>query len=103
MGSFMADREEFQSPSESDSPTPTSKSDRRDTPRLEFTGTVELEFLDAELIGQGQNQSAQGVFFIADRLPKVRVRTADGERIGELVRVQPQGDGKAGIAVRLLD
>ncbi|MEO0478764.1 MAG: hypothetical protein AAF196_04730 [Planctomycetota bacterium] len=99
----MADRDEFQNPNESDSPTPTSKADRRDTPRIEFTGAVELEFLDVELIGQGQNQSAQGVFFVADRLPKVRVRTSDGERIGELVRIQPQGDGRAGIAVRLLD
>ena len=39
----------------------------------------------------------------ADLVGVVRVRAPDGGRIGELVRIQPQGDGTAGIAVRLLD
>lgn len=78
-------------------------SERRDSDRLPFDDELFLEIDVQSIRGEGQNQSAQGVFFMADSLPRVRVLTAEGERVGELVRIQPHADGRAGIAVRLLD
>ncbi len=77
-------------------------SDRRAPVRQPMDGEVVVEIQQTELRGSGQNISTDGVFFIADAsVPvKVQIDGEDGQRVGEIVRIESMGGGKVGIALR---
>ncbi|HLQ36805.1 MAG TPA: PilZ domain-containing protein [Planctomycetota bacterium] len=80
------------------------KDNRRQDPRVNMGERVTVTFSAGEMVGSGQNISAQGVFFVAETSIPVMVRI-DGVAApvaGELIRVQAMGEGKLGIAVRFL-
>lgn len=77
----------------------------RRAPRVELDRQVTIRIGDQVLVGNGQNISAQGVFFVAEgRLPvEVEIEGRDGPLAGELVRTENMGAGQLGIAVRFDD
>ena len=66
---------------------------------------VTIKISTDEIVGPGQNMSAQGVFFVADTSLKVSVSIQGVAQPveGHLVRVQQMGEGKLGIAVRFTE
>ena len=79
----------------------TSVNDRR-AERHELGGRVTIRFDGDALVGDGQNISEQGVFFVAQgRIPvEVEVEGRDGVFRGEVVRTENMGDGQVGVAVK---
>jgi hypothetical protein len=78
-----------------------SVNDRR-SERHELGGRVTIRFGSDALIGDGQNISEQGVFFVAQgRVPvEVEVEGREGVFLGEVVRTENMGSGQIGIAVK---
>ena len=77
---------------------------RRRDDRQAVAGTVIVRLPAQEVVGPGQNISADGVFFVADGVLQVEV-TLPGEtqpRRGELVRVTAMGEDRVGIAIKFL-
>ena len=74
----------------------------RQSERVETDRKVTIRIGDQVLVGNGQNISDQGVFFVAEgRLPvQVEIAGRDGVLTGELVRTENMGAGQVGIAVR---
>jgi|GEM_PF-6948160 len=70
--------------------------------RVEMDREVTIRIGEHVLIGNGQNISDQGVFFVAEgRLPvSVEIEGREGALKGELVRTENMGAGQLGIAVR---
>ena len=70
--------------------------------RVDLESKVTIRISDQVLVGNGQNSSEQGVFFVAEgRLPvEVQIEGRDGTLAGELVRTENMGSGQLGIAVR---
>ena len=70
--------------------------------RVDLESKVTIRISDQVLVGNGQNISEQGVFFVAEgRLPvEVQIEGRDGTLAGELVRTENMGSGQLGIAVR---
>ena len=81
------------------------KDERRRTPRIAMEENVTIRISTDEIVGPGQNMSAQGVFFVANTSLKVSVSIQGvAEPVeGHLVRVQQMGEGKLGIAVRFTE
>jgi len=79
----------------------TSVNDRR-AERHELGGRVTIRFGGDVLVGDGQNISEQGVFFVAQgRIPvEVEVEGRDGVFRGEVVRTENMGGGQVGVAVK---
>lgn len=77
----------------------------RQSERVEMDRKVTIRIGDHVLVGNGQNISDQGVFFVAEgRLPvEVEIEGRDGAFAGELVRTENMGAGQVGIAVRFDD
>ena len=73
--------------------------------RVELESQVTIRIGDQVLVGNGQNISEQGVFFVAEgRLPvEVQIEGRKGTLTGELVRTENMGSGQLGIAVRFDD
>jgi hypothetical protein len=82
----------------------TAQDERRSGTRTPLEGSVTVFFDEQQVIGPGQNISAEGVFFIADAALKVRVKIdgANEWRNAEVVRVQSMGEGRLGMAVRFV-
>ena len=76
--------------------------ERRGDERQPFEGEITIRFLEAELVGPGENISGDGVFFVTEDSVRVEVSTGEGGEIyeGELVRLHSMGGGKTGVAVR---
>ncbi|MGC6486746.1 MAG: PilZ domain-containing protein [Planctomycetota bacterium] len=74
----------------------------RRAPRVQLDRKVTIRIGDHVLVGNGQNISEQGVFFVAEgRVPvEVEIEGRDGPLTGELVRTENMGAGQLGIAVR---
>ena len=73
----------------------------RREPRIGLEGGVTIHFDGGTIAGDGQNISAQGVFFTADGSVPVTVQVEGrGAVRGHLVRVESMGEGRFGIAVR---
>jgi len=70
--------------------------------RVELDRRVTIRIGDHVLVGNGQNISQQGVFFVASgRVPvEVEIEGREGALSGELVRTENMGAGQLGIAVR---
>ncbi len=77
---------------------------RRASARSHLDGTVTVHIDAQNVVGPGQNISADGVFFVAEGALRVLVEVegAAGRRRGEVVRVQSMGEGRIGIAVRFV-
>lgn len=76
--------------------------DRRRDVRQAVGGEVTVRLPAQEIVGPGENVSADGVFFVAEAALQVEVTLpGSGEvRRGELVRVHQMGGGRVGIAIR---
>jgi len=77
----------------------------RRSERVEMDSKVTIRFTGDELVGNGQNISEQGVFFVAEGCVPVEVQIEgrDGVLRGELVRTENMGAGLVGIAVKFDD
>lgn len=75
----------------------------RQAPRVDIEAGVTIHFDVPAIVGDGQNLSAQGVFFTAEAVLPVTVRIAGKAVPGTLVRLESMGDGRIGIAVRFHD
>ena len=76
--------------------------ENRRSERIEMDSQVTIRFSGEQLVGNGQNISEQGVFFVAEgRVPvEVQIEGRDGVLTGELVRTENMGAGFVGIAVK---
>jgi len=76
--------------------------ERRQQTRASLSGTVTVRLPEQEVVGPGENVSADGVFFVAEAALRVEVLLPGEElpRRGELVRVTAMGEGRVGFAVR---
>ena len=74
----------------------------RRSERVDLDRKVTIRLSEQVLVGNGQNISDQGVFFVAGgSLPvAVEIEGRDGILNGELVRTENMGAGQLGIAVR---
>ena len=84
--------------------TPDATTERRSQDREPIGSGVAIRIETYQLVGTGQNLSADGVLFVADGTPRVKVLIEGEEpRIGELVRIQKLDEGRVGIAVRFCE
>lgn len=76
--------------------------ENRRSERVRMDSQVTIRFSGEGLVGNGQNISEQGVFFVAEgRVPvEVEIEGRDGVLTGELVRTENMGAGLIGIAVK---
>jgi hypothetical protein len=72
----------------------------RQAPRVDLDTGVTIQFDVPAIVGNGQNISAQGVFFTAEAALPVSVRIGEVSVPGTLVRLETIGDGRIGLAVR---
>ena len=83
-------------------PSGQKQAERRGGDRLPTSAEVAV-YIDQPIVGPGQNLSNEGVFFVTEGAIHVRVLVAgEGEREGELIRLESMGEGKLGLAVRFL-
>ena len=63
---------------------------------------MSIRFSRDALVGNGQNISEQGVFFVAEGrvVVEVEIEGREGVLQGELVRTENMGSGSVGIAVK---
>ena len=85
-----------------DPDAPKTAADRRGGERTPTSASVTVH-IDQPIVGPGQNLSSDGLFFVTEGAIRVRVAIeGEGEREGELVRLQSMGGGKLGLAVRFV-
>lgn len=85
-------------------PSEQAVAENRRAPRVDMLASVTVVLPACEIVGPGQNISAQGLYFTTTAALRVMVRVAgSGQELeGELVRVESMGNGQLGIAVRFL-
>ncbi len=76
--------------------------ERRRDDRQAVAGAVRVRLPTQDVVGPGENVSAEGLFFVITGALEVEV-TLPGEslvRRGELVRVAAMSEGRVGIAIK---
>ena len=73
--------------------------------RVGFDSAVTIRLAGGAIVGNGQNVSEQGVFFLSEgSIPvTVEIDGREGSLPGELVRIENMGAGMVGIAVKFDD
>tara|TARA_R110002072_G_scaffold27804_2_gene90184 strand:- start:13555 stop:13845 length:291 start_codon:yes stop_codon:yes gene_type:complete len=83
---------------------PQTSADRK-FDRVGFDSAVTIRLAGGAIVGNGQNVSEQGVFFVSEGSIPVMVEIDGREHPipGELVRIENMGDGMVGLAVKFAD